>query len=30
VAITFCYYAATLFLFANSLSQMREILSTLR
>jgi membrane protein involved in D-alanine export len=30
VTLTFCYYAATLFLFANTLPQMKEIFSVLR
>lgn len=30
VTVTFCYYAATLFLFANTVPQMREIFSVLR
>jgi D-alanyl-lipoteichoic acid acyltransferase DltB (MBOAT superfamily) len=30
VVVTFCYYAVTLFLFANSLSQMKEIFSVLQ
>jgi len=30
VALTFCYYAATLFLFANSVPQMKQIISVLR
>ncbi len=30
VVVTFCYYAATLFLFANTLSQMKEIFSVLQ
>ena len=30
VIVTFCYYAATLFLFANSLADMKQIISVLR
>jgi D-alanyl-lipoteichoic acid acyltransferase DltB (MBOAT superfamily) len=30
VVITFCYYAATLFLFANTVPQMKKIISSLR
>jgi D-alanyl-lipoteichoic acid acyltransferase DltB (MBOAT superfamily) len=30
VALTFCYYAATLFLFANTIPQMKEIISILK
>jgi D-alanyl-lipoteichoic acid acyltransferase DltB (MBOAT superfamily) len=30
VTLTFCYYAATLFLFANTLPQMKEIFATLK
>lgn len=30
VAITFCYFSATLFLFANTFAEMRQILSVLR